>query len=84
LPVVDRSVTIASISTKELVAKDYALEADELKIRKAAQQMVQNLAGSLALVTCKEPLKNNMALHMRQVLTEVGFSEVSFPDCRPV
>ncbi|KAF8674211.1 Not1 protein [Rhizoctonia solani] len=80
LPVVDRSVTIASISTKELVAKDYALEADEIKIRKAAQQMVQNLAGSLALVTCKEPLKNNMALHMRQVLTEVGFSELMVPE----
>ncbi|KAG8732244.1 hypothetical protein FRC11_014912 [Ceratobasidium sp. 423] len=80
LPVVDRSVTIASISTKELVAKDYALEADEMKIRKAAQQMVQNLAGSLALVTCKEPLKNNMALHMRQVLNEVGFSELMVPE----
>ncbi|KAJ1307774.1 hypothetical protein OPQ81_001861 [Rhizoctonia solani] len=80
LPVVDRSVTIASISTKELVAKDYALEADEMKIRKAAQQMVQNLAGSLALVTCKEPLKNNMALHMRQVLSEVGFSELMVPE----
>ncbi|KAG8693678.1 hypothetical protein FRC09_010361, partial [Ceratobasidium sp. 395] len=80
LPVVDRSVTIASISTKELVAKDYALEADEMKVRKAAQQMVQNLAGSLALVTCKEPLKNNMALHIRQVLTEVGFTELMVPE----
>lgn len=80
LPVVDRSVTIASISTKELVAKDYALEADEMKVRKAAQQMVQNLAGSLALVTCKEPLKNNMALHMRQVLSEVGFTELMVPE----
>ncbi|KAB5596094.1 CCR4-NOT transcription complex subunit 1 [Ceratobasidium theobromae] len=80
LPVVDRSVTIASISTKELVSKDYALEADEMKVRKAAQQMVQNLAGSLALVTCKEPLKNNMALHMRQVLSEVGFTELMVPE----
>ncbi|QRV90034.1 CCR4-Not complex component, Not1 [Ceratobasidium sp. AG-Ba] len=80
LPVVDRSVTIASISTKELVAKDYALEADEMKVRKAAQQMVQNLAGSLALVTCKEPLKNNMALHIRQVLSEVGFTDLMVPE----
>jgi hypothetical protein len=38
--------------------------------------MAQKLAGSLALVTCKEPLKSNMANHVRQYLTEHGFNEV--------
>lgn len=56
-PVVDRSVTIALITTRELVLKDFAFDANPDKILKAADLIVQNLAGSLALVTCREPLK---------------------------
>lgn len=37
----------------------------------AAHLMVSNLAGSLALVTCKEPLRVSIGNHMRnQLLTE--------------
>eukprot|EP01114_Cavostelium_apophysatum_P013415 TRINITY_DN3247_c0_g1_i5.p1 TRINITY_DN3247_c0_g1~~TRINITY_DN3247_c0_g1_i5.p1 ORF type:complete len:2234 (+),score=701.16 TRINITY_DN3247_c0_g1_i5:75-6776(+) len=67
-PVVERSVTIASITTRELVTKDFATEIDEVKMRKAAHLMVQNLAGSLALVTCKEPLRVSMSNHLRSIL----------------
>ena len=56
-PVVDRSVTIALITTKELVLKDFAFDGDCDRIIEAAEQIVQNLAGSLALVTCREPLR---------------------------
>jgi hypothetical protein len=56
-PVVDRSVTIALITTKELVLKDFAYDTDCDKIIGASEQIVQNLAGSLALVTCREPLR---------------------------
>ena len=52
--VVERSVSIACITTKSIVTKDFAMESDETKMRKAAQLMVANLAGSLALVTCRE------------------------------
>ena len=52
--VVERSVSIACITTKSIVTKDFAMESDENKMRKAAQLMVANLAGSLALVTCRE------------------------------
>lgn len=45
-------------------------------MRKAGHMMAQKLAGSLALVTCKEPLKSNLATHLRQFLTEHGFAEV--------
>lgn len=69
-PVVERSVTIACITTKELVAKDFATEPDENRLRKAAQLMVSNLAGSLALVTCKEPLRVSIAKHLRSLLTQ--------------
>jgi CCR4-NOT transcription complex subunit 1 len=68
-PVVERSVTIACITTKEIVTKDFAMESDEAKMRKAGQLMVANLAGSLALVTCREPLRSSVSSHLRQLLT---------------
>ncbi|KAI0646780.1 Not1-domain-containing protein [Trametes meyenii] len=80
LPVVERSVTIAGISTRELVAKDFVTEANEDKMRKAGHLMAQKLAGSLALVTCKEPLKGNLGSHIRQFLSDFGFTEQMVPD----
>lgn len=68
-PVVERSVTIACITTKEIVTKDFAMESDETKMRNAGQLMVANLAGSLALVTCREPLRASVSTHLRQLLT---------------
>ncbi|KAG8902291.1 hypothetical protein FRB99_004653 [Tulasnella sp. 403] len=79
MPVIERSVTIAGISTRELVTKDYAWEANEEKMRKAAQYMARNLAGNLAMVTCKEPLRSNMASHLRLLLNEHGFGD-AIPD----
>jgi len=70
-PVVERSVSIACITAKAIVTKDFAMESDENKMRKAAQLMVANLAGSLALVTCREPLQTSISTHLRQLLTAV-------------
>ncbi|CAG8484109.1 12575_t:CDS:10 [Ambispora gerdemannii] len=79
-PVVERSVTIACISTKELILKDFAMEPNEEKMRNAAHVMVQNLAGSLALVTCKEPLRMSMVTHLRNLLLQNGFTEQSISE----
>lgn len=65
-PVVERSITIASISTAQLIQKDFACEVDGEKMRSAARQMVKSLAGSLALVTCKEPLKMSITNYIRR------------------
>ena len=67
-PVVERSVTIACINTKELVVKDFAMEGSVEKMRKATQLMVANLAGSLAAGTCKEPLRASMVNNLRTLL----------------
>ncbi|KAF8502451.1 Not1-domain-containing protein [Gautieria morchelliformis] len=80
LPVVERSVTIAGISTRELVNKDFVSEPNEDKLRNAAHLMARKLAGSLALVTCKEPLKSNLATHIRHFLNEHGFTEHMVPE----
>jgi CCR4-NOT transcription complex subunit 1 len=77
-PVVERSITIASISTAQLIQKDFACEADDEKIRSAARQMVKALAGSLALVTCKEPLRMSISNYIRRPRADVsdqGLSE---------
>lgn len=49
-------------------------------MRKAAHLAGQKLAGSLALVTCKDPLRQNMPGHMRMYLSDHGFSEQMVPD----
>lgn len=56
-PVISRSVTIAMITTREIGLKDFAYESDENKIKRGINLILQNLAGSLALVTCRDPLK---------------------------
>ncbi|TIA98147.1 hypothetical protein E3P94_02595 [Wallemia ichthyophaga] len=79
-PVVERSVTIASLSTRELIVKDFAMEGDETKMQAAAHLMAQNLAGNLSLVTCKEPLRISVVSHFRNVLHQSGLSEQSVPE----
>uniref|UniRef100_A0AAV1VFM7 CCR4-NOT transcription complex subunit 1 n=1 Tax=Peronospora matthiolae TaxID=2874970 RepID=A0AAV1VFM7_9STRA len=67
-PVVERSVTIACITTREVILKDFATEYDDTKMRKAAHLMVASMSGSLALITAKEPLRNAIGTHLRALL----------------
>lgn len=67
-PVIDRLVTIASITTRELVLKDFAMEPDETKMLSAASAMVQSLAGNLATVTCKDNLRLSITNNLRTTL----------------
>ncbi|XP_010258903.1 PREDICTED: CCR4-NOT transcription complex subunit 1 isoform X3 [Nelumbo nucifera] len=73
-PIVQRSVTIAMQTTKELVLKDYAMESDESRIYNAAHLMVASLAGSLAHVTCKEPLRGSISSHLRNLLQALSIA----------
>ncbi|KAA8539793.1 hypothetical protein F0562_026485 [Nyssa sinensis] len=73
-PIVQRSVTIAIQTTKELVLKDYAMESDETRIHNAAHLMVASLAGSLAHVTCKEPLRASISNQLRNSLQGFNIS----------
>ncbi|CAO3700331.1 unnamed protein product [Rhizopus stolonifer] len=76
-PVVERSVAIASVSTRELILKDFAAESDENKMRKAAHMMARSLAGSLAMVTCKEPLRVSMINNMQNIFVNNGLNEAA-------
>ncbi len=70
-PVVERSVTIAAISASQLVAKDFAMELDETKILDSAHNVVKALSGSLALVTCKEPLRMSVTNNIRLIARDL-------------
>ncbi|KAK7414488.1 CCR4-NOT core subunit cdc39 [Neonectria punicea] len=70
-PVVDRSVTIAAISTQQMIHKDFATENDENRVRTSAVNMVKATAGSLALVTSKEPLRANFTNYMRNLSNDL-------------
>lgn len=75
-PVVDRSVTIALITTRELVLKDFAHDGDYQRVLKAADLIVQNLAGSLALVTCREPLRMSLTTNLKKIFDQHFKSEL--------
>ena len=72
---ISRSVTIALITAKELVLKDFALEPDENKLLRGANLIVQNLAGNLALVTCREPLKMAFQQNLKTSFDQVELDE---------
>ncbi|KAF1987219.1 Not1-domain-containing protein [Aulographum hederae CBS 113979] len=78
-PVVERSVTIAAISASQLVTKDFATELDEVKLREAAHSVVKALSGSLALVTCKEPLRMTITNNIR-ILAARDLQEQALPE----
>lgn len=77
-PVVERSVTIAAISTSQLINKDFAMEPDEEKLRNAAHTVVKSLSGALALVTCKEPLRMSIINNIR--VTARDLPEQAIPE----
>lgn len=55
--VVERTVNISLLTTKDIVIKDFAFEKDPKRFQKAAELSIKSLSGSLAIVTCKDPLK---------------------------
>ncbi|KAJ4950333.1 hypothetical protein NE237_027165 [Protea cynaroides] len=61
-PIGQRNISIAMQTTKEVVLKDYAMESEESLIYHAAYLMVASPVGSLAHVTCKEPLHGYISI----------------------
>lgn len=78
-PIVERSVTIASISTSSLVMKDFALEPDAQKLRLAAQNVVKHMAGTIAIATAKDLLRDSLSANLRAVLLNHGYTDTTLP-----
>ncbi|MCQ2816357.1 MAG: DUF3819 domain-containing protein [archaeon] len=67
-PVIERAVNISMQTTKELLIKDFIFERDVNKFKSAAYNCIKSLSGSLALVTCKEPLKIDFTNRLKETL----------------
>jgi CCR4-NOT transcription complex subunit 1 len=76
-PVILSTSNVASISTKELILKDFATEPDEMKLKRAAYSMIQPLVGNLAVATCKETLCNAMSNSICEDLIQAGLPKVN-------
>ena len=46
------------------------MEPDDQRMRKAAHLVVGSLAGSLALVTCRDPLRTSLTNRLRSLLAQ--------------
>lgn len=55
-PVVERSVRIAVTTCEQILRKDFALDSDDNRLRKAAHYMVRNLTAGMAMITCRDQL----------------------------
>ena len=74
-PVIERAVNISLVTTKELVIKDFQFEPNENKFKIAAINSIKSLAGALALVTCKEPLRMSFTKKIKDYLLEKKIDE---------
>ncbi|CAD8144744.1 unnamed protein product [Paramecium octaurelia] len=70
-PVISRSVTIALITTRELVFKDFALEPNEKYMLRGMHMIASHLSGSLAMVTCREPLKVRITHYLKEGIEQI-------------
>ncbi|KAI8975394.1 CCR4-Not complex component, Not1-domain-containing protein [Mycotypha africana] len=74
-PIILTSANVAAVSTKEMVLKDFQTEPDESRLQRAAHAMVQPLACSLSVVSCKEPLCSGIISVIITHLTQQGLPE---------
>jgi len=75
LPVIDRAVSIASFTAKELVLKDLAREPDEGMLQAASHAQALVLASSMAIVTAKDPFVEALTHNLRALMLAQGHGE---------
>ena len=68
--VVDRTVGIARLTSRELVLKDFAQDGNPKKVLEAADKIMSNLAGSLAMVTCRDLLRVQLTTNSLKVIKQ--------------
>ncbi|ODV92126.1 hypothetical protein CANCADRAFT_717 [Tortispora caseinolytica NRRL Y-17796] len=78
-PVVERSISVACVTSRCLIAKDYALESDEKKLMDVTSRLVQRLASSLSMVTNLEGFHAALEVNIRAILLSSGVPEQSIP-----
>jgi len=78
--IAQRASDIAVTASREVIAKDFATEIDEGKLRRASNIMVKALAGPLAQTTCRDPMKVSMIAQLRSLMLQDGYHEDQIPE----
>ncbi|VIO90991.1 CCR4-Not complex component, Not1 family protein [Brugia malayi] len=68
-PVTERAIRIAMHVTEHICKKDFALEPDEQKIRRASQHMIRAMTAGMASITCREPLSSTILGFLKTAFT---------------
>lgn len=68
---VERSVNISCKATASIVLKDFVQDPSVDRLRTAMRKMVAALTGSLAAVTCREPLQTGLLQQLQHALKNV-------------
>uniref|UniRef100_A0A915KW17 CCR4-NOT transcription complex subunit 1 n=1 Tax=Romanomermis culicivorax TaxID=13658 RepID=A0A915KW17_ROMCU len=66
MPVSDRAIKVAMTTTENVIKKDFALDADDSRLRIAAQNMARSLAAGMAMITCRDPLAYGIQGYLKQ------------------
>ena len=70
-PIVDRTATIARITTRELIVKDFAMEPDGSKMREAGQNLASYLAKHLSNINSRDVLIVQLTDHFKALFSRV-------------
>ena len=73
-------MNISLVTTRELIEKDFAFEKNDSKYKNAANLCIKSLAGSLAMVTCREPLRIGFNNQLKETLSKKGFKPENILD----
>uniref|UniRef100_A0A915PBF7 CCR4-NOT transcription complex subunit 1 n=1 Tax=Setaria digitata TaxID=48799 RepID=A0A915PBF7_9BILA len=68
-PVTERAIRIAMHVTEHICKKDFALEPDGQKMRRASQHMIRAMTAGMASITCREPLSSTILGFLKTAFT---------------
>ncbi|CAD5215160.1 unnamed protein product [Bursaphelenchus okinawaensis] len=68
--ITDRCIGIATTATEALVRKDFAMNSDEVQVRKAAQHMMRTMTVGITMINCRDPLVQAMQTYLRSLLNQ--------------
>lgn len=71
------AANIACTTTKHLILKDFATDADPVKLRGAAHAMAATLSGRFAVANCKDSLLSQIMESVQTQLVQSGLAEVT-------
>ena len=68
-PVIERTVRICVTTCEQMIKKDFALDPEEIRMRRSALNITQHLTATMAMVTCKEPLLVSCTNNLRNAFS---------------